>query len=80
MLLPSEHWLPDGDLTSIARIVTSSNDQNQLIADAHDHILLGYPSIAQTLQNLEGHSWEGKATDVEQYVKCCPKCQWFKIW
>jgi len=58
--------------------MVSSNDQNRLIADAHDHILLGHPSIAQTLQNLEGHSWEGKAADVEQYVKHCPNANSLK--
>src|SRR6267143_2095489 len=66
-------------MTAIARMVTSSDDCSQLIADAHDHILSGHPGIAQTLRNLEGHSWEGKAADVEQYVKRCPECQWFKI-
>src|SRR6267378_3779988 len=78
-LLPSEHWLPDSDMTAIARIVTSSDDRSRLIADTHDHILSGHPGIAQTLRNLKGHTWEGKAADVEQYVKCCPECQRFKI-
>src|SRR6267378_4997192 len=75
----SPHWLPNGDMTSIVRVVTTSDDQNRLIAEAHDHILSGHPGIAQTLRNLEGHSWEGKAADVEQYVKRCPECQRFKI-
>jgi len=58
-LLPSEIWLPDGDIETFNRIIESPSEQSELINQAHDHILSGHPGIAQTLQNLEGYSWQG---------------------
>ena len=71
-LLPKEIWLPDSSLEKLAQIVTDKNTCLQVLTEAHDHILSGHPGIAQTIRNL---SWEGKANDVAQYVKCCPECQ-----
>src|SRR5882762_4531551 len=78
-LLPKEIWLPDGDMASISRIVSEPTERIPLLQQAHDHILAGHPGIAQTLRNLEGYSWQGKAADVEQYIKRCLECQRFKI-
>src|SRR5882724_2737475 len=77
-LLPKDLWLPDTDATHISRVNEDPTDRLTQLKLAHDHILSGHPGIAQTLRNLEPHTWTGMHGDVKEYVLRCPECQRFK--
>ena len=77
-LLPKELWMPDFPEERIGRILEDPKDQIAQLRLAHDHILSRHPSAAQTIKNLEPHSWVGMHKDVKEYVARCPECQRFK--
>jgi RNase H-like domain found in reverse transcriptase/Integrase zinc binding domain len=77
-LLPKDLWLPDNSV-KISRMILTTDERTTLLQEAHDHVLAGHPSIAQTIKNLGENTWQGRDSDVKEYVNHCPECQWFKI-
>ena len=77
-LLPKELWMPDTPEERIGHILENLKDRITQLKLAHDYILSGHPGIAQTIKNLEPHSWVGMHNDVKEYVARCPECQRFK--
>ena len=55
-------------------------ERRQIISQYHDPPMMGHPGISRTMHLLRQHLWWPKlATEVEQYVQGCVKCQQNKV-
>eukprot|EP00833_Pecoramyces_ruminatium_P015176 jgi/Orpsp1_1/1189208/evm.model.d7180000070286.1 len=61
----------------LRKIIEDEKEKYQLIEAAH---IVGHEGIYKTYHRLKpNYYWKGMNQDINLYIKCCPKCQMYKL-
>ena len=76
--LPSHVYLHDNKYWSAGKLCVPDNKKirRQLLEEAHSSANAGHPGIKKTLWNIQNsYWWPNQCSEVEHFVKHCPRCQ-----